>query len=62
MKNKRYLIASVFQIVIGALAVAAYIVLAVGGEPLGRWTVTLILAVAFIVMGIIGVVSYKSNE
>ena len=57
------LFASIFQIVIGVAAIAAYIVLAVGEEPLGKWTVTLILAIAFVVLGVIGLVDWiRSRE
>lgn len=52
------LFASIFQIVIGVAAIAAYIVLSVGEEPLGKWTVTLILAIAFVVLGVIGLVDW----
>lgn len=50
------LIAAIMQLCIGIAAVAAYIVVAAHGEPLGKWTVTLILAIAFIVLGAIGIV------
>ena len=52
--KRRPLIAAVMQLCIGIAAVAAYIVDAAGGEPLGKWTITLILAIAFIVLGVIG--------
>lgn len=58
MKNW-HLFSSIFQIVVGIAAIIAYIVIAVSGEPLGRWTVTLLLAIAFVVIGIIGIVDWK---
>ncbi len=58
-----YLFSAIFQIVIGIAAIVAYIFIAVSGEPLGRWTITLILAIAFVVMGIIGILDYtKTNS
>lgn len=61
MKNW-LLIASVFQLCIGIVAVAAYVVIALGGEPLGKWTVTLILAIAYIIMGVIGIINWKKER
>ena len=61
--KKWNLFASIFQIVVGLAAMIAYIVIAASGEPLGKWTITLILAIAFVVMGVIGTIDYvKSNK
>ena len=54
--KKWNLFASIFQIVVGLAAMIAYIVIAASGEPLGKWTVTLILAIAFVVMGMIALI------
>ena len=57
------LIVSIFQLAIGIAAVVAYIVVAAAGEPLGKWTVTLILALAFVGLGVIGLFDYiKANR
>lgn len=56
------LFAAVMQLCTGIAAVAAYIVLAAGGEPLGKWTVTLILAIAFIVLGAIGLADWVKEK
>ena len=56
------LIAAIMQLCIGIAAVAAYIIVAVGGEPLGKWTVTLILAIAFIVLGAIGITDWVKEK
>ena len=56
------LLAAVMQLCTGIAAVAAYIVLAAGGEPLGKWTVTLILAIAFIVLGAIGLADWVKEK
>ncbi len=56
------LVSSIFQIVIGIAAIVAYIVLASAGEPLGRWTITLLLAIAYVVLGVIGIVDWKKNK
>lgn len=60
--KKWHLVAAVMQLCIGIAAVVAYIVLAVGGEPLGKWTVTLIMALAYIVLGAMGIVSWIKEK
>ena len=61
--KKWNLFAAIFQIVVGIAAIIAYIVIAASGEPLGKWTITLLLAVAFVVMGVINAIDYvKSNR
>ena len=62
MKNKWKLIASIIQLVIGALAVLSFIILGLTGENMIRWIVTLILAIAYVVLGIVGIVDYKSER
>ena len=56
--KKRNLFAAIFQIVIGIAAIVAFIIVAASGDPIGKWSVTLILAIAFVVMGVIGLVDY----
>ena len=60
--KKRHLFLSIFQIVVGIAAIIAYIVIAVSGEPLGRWTVTLLIAIAFVVIGVIGIADWKKSN
>ncbi len=61
--KKWSLFASIFQIIVGIAAIIAYIFVAASGEPLGKWTITLILAIAFVVMGVIGLIDFlKSNR
>lgn len=60
--GKWFLFSTVFQILVGLAAIVAYIIIAVAGEPLGKWTVTLILAVAILIMGIIGVVDWNRSK
>ena len=62
MKNKRNLIISILQIVIGVFAIAAFAVLRTGGENMTKWIITLALAVAYVVLGIVGVVEYRSKK
>ena len=61
--KKWNLFAAIFQIVVGIAAIVAYTVVAASGEPLGKWTVTLVLAIAFVVIGVIGVIDFtRSNK
>lgn len=60
--NNWNLFVSIFQIVVGIAAIIAYVLIAVSGEPLGRWTITLLLAIAFVVIGIIGLVDWKKTK
>ena len=53
MKSKWYLISSIIQLVFGLCAIASFVILAISGEDIKRWIVTLILAIAFVVLGII---------
>lgn len=62
MKSKLQLIASVFQLIVGVLAIASFVILAFDGENMLRWIVTLALSIAFVVMGIRGIIDYKSKR
>ncbi|MBQ1235048.1 MAG: hypothetical protein IIX77_05435 [Oscillospiraceae bacterium] len=62
MKSKKQLFLSVFQLVIGAAATAAFIILDLGGESMTRWTITLVLAIAYMVMGIGGIADYLKAD
>ena len=62
MKNKFNLIASIFQLVVGIVAILAFLVLNSGGENMSKWIVTLFLSMAFGVLGVIGIINYKSNK
>ena len=62
MKGKWNLISSIIQLVVGILAIIAFIIIAQGGENITRWIVTLILAIAFVVLGVIGIIDYKTQK
>ena len=62
MKSKRSLIVSIFQVVVGVLAIAAFAILGFGGEDMTKCLITLLLAVAYVILGIIGIRDYKSNK
>ena len=60
--SKWHLFSSIFQITVGIAAIIAYIVIAASGEPLGKWTVTLLLAIAFVIIGVIGIADWKKSN
>ena len=61
--KKWSLFTAIFQIVVGILAIICYIVIATSGEPIGKWTITLILAIAFVIIGVVNTIDYvKSNK
>lgn len=62
MKSKWYLFYSIFQVIVGIAAIIAYIVIAAAGEPLGKWTVTLILTIAFVIVGVIGILEWFKTK
>lgn len=61
MQNKKLLITSIFQIMVGLLAIIAFIILIIKGEDIRRWIITFLLAVAFIILGIVGIIDYKNK-
>ncbi|MBQ2857448.1 MAG: hypothetical protein U0M60_06490 [Clostridia bacterium] len=56
------LFAAIFQIVVGIAAIVAYVIIAASGEALGKWTVTLLLAIAFVVIGVIGIIDWNKSK
>ena len=56
------LFVSIFQLSVGVMAILAFIMLGSCGENVTRWIGTLILAALFAVLGIIGIVDYKSKR
>jgi len=62
MKNKWNLISSIFQLVIGILAISAFAIAMFNGENMSKWVITLILSIVYLILGIIGIADYKSNK
>lgn len=60
--GKWRLFSSVFQLIVGVAAIIAYVVIAANGEPLGRWTITLLLAITFVILGVIGIIDCNKNK
>ncbi len=62
MKNKLILFISIFQIAVGAVAIISFFVIMIGGENVGRFIPAVILSAVFVILGIAGVVDYKSEN
>ena len=62
MKGKWQLFSSIFQLTIGVFAVVTFLILGFSDEELTKWIITLILAIAFIILGFIGIIDYKKNK
>lgn len=54
MKSKRSLIVALLQLALGVIAIVFYVFLGLGKVNAIKWIFTVILAIAFIVLGIIG--------
>lgn len=56
MKSKWYLISSIFQVLVGLIAIIFLIILAINGEVITKWIITSLLAIAYVVIGTIGII------
>ena len=56
MKSKVYLISSIFQVLVGLIAIIFLIILAINGEVITKWIITSLLAIAYVVIGTIGII------
>lgn len=61
MKSKFNLFASIFQIIVGLAAIASFIVLTADGMLEKKFIITLLLAIAFVIIGIKGIIDYKKS-
>ena len=62
MINKRKLVVSLFQLIVGLFAIVSFAIVGLGGEDMARWIVTLVLAVAYAVLGIVGLFDLRSDK
>jgi uncharacterized membrane protein HdeD (DUF308 family) len=61
MKSKWYLFSSIVKVVVGLLAIVSFVVMAIDGELETRWIITLLLAIFFVVIGVIGIIDNKKK-
>lgn len=62
MNKKWQFFASLGQVIIGTLAIAAFVIIAINGVPMTKWIIALLLASVFLILGIKGIVKCKSNH
>ena len=62
MKSKWNLLASIFQVIIGLLAVIAFFVIMNNGEDMTKWIITLLLSIGYIIIGILGIIGYVKSK
>lgn len=62
MKSKWYLISSIFQLLVGLVAIVFFAIQSVNGEVVIKWIITLLLSFAFVIMGIIGIIDNIKNN
>ena len=62
MGNRWRLIASIFQLAVGLVGIITATVVGFRDENTAKWVVTLILSIAFIALGIVGIFDYKSKR
>ena len=56
MKSKWCLISSIFQVLVGLIAIVFFIILALNGEVMIKWIMTLFLAIAYVAIGTVGII------
>lgn len=62
-KTKIQLLVSIFELIIGLLAVGSFVLIVIDdNENIMKWIVALLLSIVFVIKGIVGIISYKSNK
>lgn len=62
MNGKYHLIASIFETLIGLLAILSYVILAICGENMNKWHITALLATALVLLGVRGMLSHRRKN
>ncbi len=61
-KDIWFFAASIVQLVIGIMAIAAFPILAIGGEEIAKWIPAFLLAIALIVHAILDLSARRSKK
>lgn len=62
-KTKFHLFASIYELIIGLLVVGTFVLIVIDtNENVMKWIWTLLLSIVFIIMGIIGIISYNKDK
>ncbi len=59
---KKSLFISIFQLIIGILTISVFIIMCITNNLEKRYIFTAILAIAFIIIGIIGIIDYHKSK
>lgn len=62
MRSGWRLFSALFQLIVGICGIIAFGIIAFGGEAVGRWIVTLILSIAFAVLGAMELAGWIRNR
>lgn len=62
MKTKKDLVVAIFQIVIGLAAIISFIIVALNGENMLKWIITLIFAILFLILGVTELIQYIKSR
>ncbi len=62
MKKGIWLFLAIAQLVIGVLAVASFLILMIGGEPVIKWIPAALLGIVLIVLAVFNFAEYRSKE
>ena len=62
MKGKWQLFVAILQLIVGVMAIVCFAIVGWSDDNVLKWIGTLLLAVAFVVMGILGIIDYKSKQ
>ena len=62
MKTKKDLVIAIFDIIIGLAAIVSFIVVALSGENMLKWLITLVFSILFLIMGITTIIEYIKQK
>ncbi len=62
MKSKWNLVSAIIQLIVGIAAIISFFIIWRNGEDMTRWIVTLLLSIAFVALGVIGIIDYRSKK
>lgn len=57
-----YLIVSIFEVIIGLLAIISFLMLTLSGENIARWVLAFITAILLTISGIVGIIEFVEER
>ncbi len=61
-KDIWFFAASIVQLVIGIMAIAAFLILAIGGEEIAKWIPAFLLAIVLVVSAAVNLAEWRSKK